>query len=319
MDRLASMAVFAKVAELGSFSAAAGALGLSKSAVSKHVTALEERLGVRLVNRTTRRLALTEVGLSYRETCARIVQEVEEAELEAGRHGSEPRGRLRVTAPMTFGILHLAPLLPEFLARHPRLEIDLALDDRVVDLLEEGIDVALRIGTLRDSSLIARRLATARSLCAASPAYLAQAGTPGHPADLAAHNALRYTYRRGPEAWELERDGERHVVRLRGNLAANNGDALRAAALAGLGVVVLPDFIIADDVAAGRLVPLLTDWRTPEFPIQAVWPPQRHPAPKLRAFVDFLADQLARRCPWQASGDRRIEERPLSVPSLHAS
>jgi DNA-binding transcriptional LysR family regulator len=299
MDRLASMAVFAKVAELGSFSAAADTLGLSKSAVSKHVTALEERLGVRLVNRTTRRLALTEVGLSYRETCARIVQEVEEAEQEAGRHGSEPRGRLKVTAPMTFGILHLAPLLPDFLAAHPRLEIDLALDDRIVDLLEEGVDVALRIGTLRDSSLIARRIATARSICAASPAYLQANGTPLHPADLGGHNCLRYTYRRGPEAWELERHGERHAVRLRGNLAANNGDALRAAAVGGLGIVVLPDFIVADDLASGRLVHLLADWRTPEFPIQAVWPPQRHPSPKLRAFVDFLAERLARRCPGQ--------------------
>jgi DNA-binding transcriptional LysR family regulator len=211
MDRLASMAVFAKVAELGSFSAAADTLCLSKSAVSKHVTALEERLGVRLVNRTTRRLALTEVGLSYRETCARIVQEVEEAEQEAG--------------------------------------------------------------------------------------------TPLHPADLDGHNCLRYTYRRGPEAWELERDGERHVVRLRGNLAANNGDALRAAAIGGLGIVVLPDFIVADDLASGRLVHLLADWRTPEFPIQAVWPPQRHPSPKLRAFVDFLADRLARRCPGPAQRD----------------
>jgi DNA-binding transcriptional LysR family regulator len=299
MDRLSSMAVFAKVAELGSFSAAADQLGLSKSAVSKHVTALEGRLGVPLVNRTTRRLALTEAGEAYRDSCARIVAEVEEAELEAGRHGSEPRGRLRVNAPMTFGVLHLGPLIPEFLARFPRIEIDLTLNDRVVDLIEEGVDVALRIGSLRDSSLIARRLAAAASVCAASPAYLRAAGTPAHPAELARHNCLRYTLRRTPETWEFLRgDGERHAVRLRGNLSANNGDALRAAALGGLGVVVLPDFIVGEDVAAGRLVRLLDGWTMPEIPIHAVWPPQRHPSPKLRAFVDFLAERLARRCPW---------------------
>jgi DNA-binding transcriptional LysR family regulator len=299
MDRLQSMAAFLKVAELGSFSAAAGQLGWSKSAVSKHVAGLEERLGVRLLNRTTRRLALTEVGEGYRDWCARIVQEVEEAEQEAGRHGAEPRGRLKVNAPMSFGILHLAPLLPEFLARHPLVEIDLTLNDRVIDLLEEGFDVAVRIGQPRDSSLIARRLAAATFVCAASPAYLARAGTPQHPADLHAHNCLRYTYRRSPDAWEFEREGERQAVRLHGTFCANNGDVLRTAALDGLGIVILPDFILGDDVAAGRLVRVLAEWRLPSNPIQAVWPPQRHPSPKLRAFVDFLAQRLAERCPWR--------------------
>lgn len=296
MDRLASMAVFVKVAELASFSGAARQLGLSKSAVSKHVTSLEERLGARLLNRTTRHLALTEAGLAYREACVRIVQETEEAEAEAGRDSGEPRGRLKVSAPMTFGVAELAPLIPDLLARHPLLEVDLTLNDRMVDLIEEGFDVAIRIGTLRDSSLVARKIATAASLCAASPAYLAARGTPRALADLASHNCLRYTYRQGPGGWEFERGGERRHVRPRGTLSANNGDALRAAALGGLGIVLLPDFIIGHDVAAGRLVPLLTDWRQPEFPIHAVFPPQRHGSAKLRTFVDFLVDRLGRRC-----------------------
>lgn len=296
MDRLEGMAVFVRVAELGGFSAAAQAMGLSKSAVSKQVSALEERLGVRLLNRTTRRLALTEAGETYRDWCARIVQEVEEAELEAGRHGSEPRGRLRVSAPMTFGFLALSPLVPEFLARHPGIELDLTLDDRIVDLLAEGFDVALRIGSLRDSSLVARRLATARVVCAASPAYLARAGTPAEPDDLRRHDCLRYTYRRSPDVWEFVRGGEVRAVRVRGSLSANNGDALRAAALRGLGVVCLPDFMVGEEVERGDLVRLLAGWDTAEAPIHAVWPPQRHPAAKLRAFIDFLAERLPRRC-----------------------
>jgi DNA-binding transcriptional LysR family regulator len=271
LDRLQGMAVFVRVAEQGSFSTAARQLGLSKSAVSKHVTALEERLGVRLINRTTRRLALTDVGAAYRDYCARIVQEVEEAELTAARHGVEPRGRLKVNAPMTFGFLHLGPLLPEFLARHPAVEVELTLNDRIVDLLEEGYDVAVRIGRLVDSSLVARRLATAGFLCAASAAYLARVG---------------------------------------GNLRANNGDALRAAAVEGPGVVHLPDFIVGRDIQSGRLQRLLGDWEAPEIPIHAVFPPQRHPSAKLRAFVDFLVERLGRKDGWGAAAARRRAAAP---------
>jgi DNA-binding transcriptional LysR family regulator len=241
LDRLQSMAVFVRVAELGSFSTAARQLGLSKSAVSKHVTALEERLGVRLINRTTRRLALTEVGSVYRDYCARIVLEAEEAELTAASHGVEPRGKLKVNAPMTFGFLHLGPLLPAFLARHPGIAVELVLNDRFVDLLEEGYDVAVRIGRLADSTLIARRLATARFVCAASDAYLAGAGVPAQPIDLARHNCLRYSYRRQPDEWSFSRGEHQATVRVGGNLQANNGDALRAAACEGLGIVCLPD------------------------------------------------------------------------------
>ena len=303
MDRLHGMAVFVRVAELGSFSAAARQLGLSKSAASKHVTALEERLGVRLLHRTTRRLALTEVGSVYRDYCARIVQEIEEAELTATRHAVEPRGRLKINAPMTFGFLHLGPVLPEFLARYPRIEIELTLNDRFVDLLEEGYDVAVRIGWLADSSLVARRFATARFVCAASPAYLATAGAPREPGDLARHNCLSYSYRRQPDDWHFSRGGERLTARVRGNLQANNGDVLRAAACAGLGIVYLPDFILGEDLVRGRLCRLFADWEAPDIPIHAVFPPQRHAFARLRVFVDFLVERLGRRDGWSQAAE----------------
>jgi DNA-binding transcriptional LysR family regulator len=298
LDRLQSMAVFVRVAEQGSFSLAARQLGLSKSAASKHVTALEERLGVRLLNRTTRRLALTEVGAVYRDHCARVVQDAEEADQAASRQSLTPRGRLKVNAPMTFGFLYLGPLLPEFLTLHPAIQIDLSLNDRMVDLLEEGFDLAIRIGRLADSSLIARRLATTGFICAAAPAYLVRAGRPKEPADLGRHNCLRYTYRPQAEGWSFARDGQEVTVRAGGNLEVNNGDALRAAARAGLGIVYLPDFIIAADIASGELVRLLSDWQTPRLPVHAVFPPQRHPSAKLRAFVEFLAESFAHKVDW---------------------
>ena len=301
LDRLQSMAVFARVAEQGSFSAAARQMGLSKSAVSKHVAALEEHLGVRLLNRTTRQLVLTEAGEVYRDHCARVVQEVEVADLAAAEHSLTPRGRLKVNAPVTFGFLHLGPLVPAFLAAHPAVRLELVLNDRVVDLLAEGFDLAVRIGRLADSSLIARRLATTGFVCAAAPAYLARAGTPREPGDLAQHNCLRYSYRPQPEGWSFSRDGEEITVRVGGNLDANNGDALRAAARAGLGIVYLPDFIAAADIAGGALVRLLAGWETPQLPIHAVFPPQRHPSAKLRAYVDFLAAHFGRGVDWAES------------------
>lgn len=296
MDRLAGMELFVKVAELGSYSATARMLGVSKSAVSKHVAALEERLGARLLNRTTRRLALTEVGEAYRESCLRIIAEIEDAESFAGRHGTEPRGRLKVSAPMTFGFMVIAPAIPELLRRHPLLEVELSLDDRVVDLLGEGLDLAVRVGKLRDSSLIARKLGVAQTVCAASAAYLQGTGPPRDPADLGAHNCLVYTYGRNPELWEFQRGAERRSVRVRGSFCANNGDALRAAAVGGLGVALVPDFILGDDIEAGRLTRLLADWSGAEIPIHAVFPPQRHPSAKLRVFIDFLVERLGRSC-----------------------
>ncbi|MFO1075004.1 MAG: LysR family transcriptional regulator [Geminicoccaceae bacterium] len=301
MDRLQGMAAFVRVVELGSFSAAARELGLSKSAVSKQVAALEQRLGVRLIHRSTRRLALTEAGTVYRDQCARIVEAAEVAEEMAMLQGAEPRGRLKVAAPMSFGFLRLGPILPEFLDRHPGIELELTLNDRYVDLIEEGYDLAVRIGQLADSSLMLRRLATARNVCAASPAYLGRAGLPATPHDLAAHNCLGYGHLRQAQEWSFVRGAERVPVRAMGNLQANNGDVLRVAACAGLGVVCMPDFILGEDLAAGRLVPLLADWQLPEAPIQAVFPAQRHSFARLRVFLDFLIERLGGRQPWDRS------------------
>ena len=302
MDRLASMEVFVKVAEQGSFSAAARALGLSKSAVSKHVTALEERLGVRLLNRTTRRLALTEVGFAYRHSAARLVAEIDEVETLAGRHSVEPRGRLKIAAPVSFAITRLAPLLPEFLARHPHLEVELSLNDRFVDLLEEGFDLAVRVGTLRDSSLIARRLALARMVCVASPPYLERRGVPQHPDDLRHHACLRYTYGRNPDVWEFRRGGERVTVKVGGPIAANNGEVLVAAAVGGLGIVCPPDFIGAGELERGRLVPILSEWTIEPVPVHAVFPPQRQLSAKLRVLIDYLVERLDQRPPEEDRG-----------------
>lgn len=304
MDHIQGMQVFLKVAQAGSLSAAAGQLDLSKSSVSKHISALERRLGVLLLNRSTRRLSLTELGIAYRDHCARILADIEETEQAIQAHTTRARGRLKVNAPMSFGILHIAPLLPGFMAAHPEVEIDLVLNDRRVDLIDEGFDLAIRIGRLDDSNLIAKKLASAGHVCCASDAYLARHRPPDVPEDLTRHNCLRYTYNRVPGEWQFSRDGEARSVRVTGNIQANNGDALREAALAGLGIVYQPVFIVAAELRAGRLRPLLEEWSTPMIDIHAVFPEQRQLQPKLRHFVDHLALALRRpelwpdlRCP----------------------
>lgn len=292
------MEVFVKVAQAGSLSAAASQLGLSKSAVSKHISGLEARLGVLLLNRTTRRLSLTELGIAYRDHAQRILGDIEETELAIHEHTVEPMGKLRVNAPMSFGILHLAPLLPGFMAVHPRIEVELALDDRRIDLIEEGFDVAVRIGRLDDSNLIARRLAAVPMVCAASQHYLARCRPIDDPNDLAGHNCLRYTLNRQPSEWCFRRADESRAVKVKGTLTANNGEALREAALAGLGIVCQPAFIISPDIVAGRLIPLLPEWQAPSVDIHAVFPEQRRLQPKLRRFVDHLIDAFRRSDLW---------------------
>jgi DNA-binding transcriptional LysR family regulator len=292
------MEVFVKVAQSGSLSAAAQSLGFSKSTVSKHLSALEEHLGVLLVNRTTRRLSLTELGIAYRDQAQRILAEIEETELAIQEHTVEPKGKLRVNAPMSFGIRHLAPLLPGFMSAHPRVEVDLALDDRRIDLIEEGFDLAVRIGRLEDSTLIAKRLASVHFVCAAGPGYLDRHRPIAHPDDLTRHNCLRYTLNRQPSDWRFARGNETATVKVSGTLAANNGDALCAAAASGLGVIYQPVFIIDAALRAERLKPLLEDWQTPTIDIHAVFPEQRRLQPKLRRFVDYLADALRRPDIW---------------------
>jgi len=305
VDRLANMEVFVRVAQLGSFSTAAGQLGMSKSTVSKHIAALEERLGVRLLNRTTRRLSLTQYGEIYRDHCLRILQEVADANENMDRFAAEPRGRLKVNAPMSFGMLHLAPLLPGFMREHPKVEIDLALNDRRVDLIDEGFDVAVRIGRLDDSSLIARKLASSTFACAAGPGYLKRRRPPEHPDDLRNHNCLRYTLGRSPGEWRFERDGESRVVSVSGRISGNNGDILRQAAILGEGVVYQPRFLLDDALSGGDLVELLTDWRTPTIDIHAVYPEARHVSPKLRVFIDYLVAAFRGRTDWRADPSPR--------------
>ena len=293
LQHLSAMAVFARVVEAGSFSAAARELALSKSAVSKQVARLEDRLGVRLLNRTTRRLSLTEAGAAFYEGCRQMLGEAEAAEAAVSHLAAAPRGTLRVNAPMSFGVLHVAPALPDFLERYPELAVEMALNDRVVDLVEEGFDVGVRIGALHDSSLIARRLAPARRLPCAAPSYVARAGAPEQPEDLREHACLLYSYQATGREWRFRGpEGERRVT-VSGRLETNNGDALRAAALSGAGVALLPSFIIGDDLRQGRLRRLLPGWEGSEpTAVHAVYPARTNLSPKVRVFVDFLAERF---------------------------
>jgi DNA-binding transcriptional LysR family regulator len=300
MDNLTGMAVFARVVDARSFTAAAAALGLSKSAVSKQVARLEDRLGARLLNRTTRRLSLTEVGAAFYERCARILAEVEDAELAVGRLQDAPRGTLRINAPMSFGQLHLAPAVADFLNGHPGLAIDLTLNDRIVDLVEEGYDVAIRISRLADSSLIARRLVPSRRVVCGSPAYFERHGVPRHPADLRRHNCLLYSYLPSAEEWQFVGPDGPAAVRVSGTLRANNGDALEAAMLTGLGVALQPTFIAGRDLQAGRLVAVMPDYVDESASVYAVYPHSRHLSAKVRAFIDFLAARFCPAPPWDA-------------------
>jgi DNA-binding transcriptional LysR family regulator len=290
---LDSMALFARVVEAGGFSAAARELGLSKGSVSKRVARLEDRLGVRLLNRTTRRLSLSEAGEAFYSGCRRMVSEAEAAERAVTHLASAPRGTLRVNAPMSFGQQHLAPALTAFLERYPELAVDLALDDREVNLVQDGFDVGVRIMALRDSSLIARRLAPSRALICAAPAYLAAHGAPARPEDLTRHACLLYSYQSDPGVWTLRgADGERRV-RVNGRLRANNGEALREAAIAGFGFVLMPSFIVGPEVRQGRLAPVLRDWTAGDpVGIHAIYPAGRNLSPKVRVFVDFLAERF---------------------------
>jgi DNA-binding transcriptional LysR family regulator len=305
LDRVTGMQVFARVAALGSLSSAARALGMSQTMATKHVAALEERLGVKLLHRTTRKITLTEPGRRYLESVERILAEVEEADATAAAERMEVTGTLRVNAPVSFGVREIAPLMAEFARLHPALTVDLGLNDRVVDLVEEGWDVAVRIGRIQDQTMIARKLARCRILIAGSPAYLAERGTPRTVADLAAHNCLAYTLSSalGPRRWLFGSDGTISVP-IQGNLQASNGDALVVAALAGQGLIYEPTFLVGDDLRAGRLVALALDHPPIELPgVFAVYPSNRRPPAKVRAFVDFLVRRFGSGPPWDRDLD----------------
>lgn len=294
MDRFSGMQIFVGIVEAGSITAAAERLSLAKSAVSRGLAELEAHLGVSLIQRTTRRLNLTDSGRAYYERCIGILADVAEADSAVSRSHGALKGRLKVALPLSFGLLHLAPLIQSFMTQHPDIRFELDFNDRQIDLMQEGFDLAVRIATLADSSLIARRLAPVRHVVAASPAYLARRGTPRAAAELAQHDCLAYSNVSDPGLWHFRGpDGQPGQVRVPVRLAASSGEFLLRAAVAGEGLVMLPTFYVHDAFRAQQLVPLLTDYRWPELAAYAVYPPTRHLSTRARAFVDFLAEHLA--------------------------
>jgi DNA-binding transcriptional LysR family regulator len=291
--RLDQVAVFIEVVRKRSFARAAEQLAVSVSAVSRSVAALEARLGVRLLQRTTRSVGLTEAGSAYFARCEALLAELESAEAEASALGDELQGRLRISAPSGLGMIHVVPALPGFLARHPRLSIDLDLSNRFADLVEERYDLAIRTGALRDSRLVARRLGPNLRQLAASREYLEQRGTPRQPRELEQHACLVLDITDHPDRWDLQRRGETASVGVSGPLRSNNALALHDACLRGLGIALLPAFLLGREFDAGRLVHVLPAWATEEQGIYAIYPGYRFIPAKVRAFVDYFAGQLA--------------------------
>ena len=290
MDRLTSMSVFVKVADLGSFAAAAKELRLSPTMVGKHMRHLEGRLGSLLINRSTRRQSLTELGRNYLDHCRRLLEEAEAGDALAEEALRTPRGRLRVAAPIAFGAHSLAPAIVKFMKRYPEVTVELMLNDRMVDLVEEGIDVAIRVGTLANSTMMSRSLSPYRTVVCASPDYLAERGTPVHPNDLVNHDCLSYPdWTEGPRWNFLGPEGEVHVD-IKSRLQINNGFGIRYAALAGAGVVMQRAELVAEDIVEGRLQTLLSNYKAQSRPRHLVWQRHRRMPPKLRAFIDFVAE-----------------------------
>lgn len=313
MDVIHGMRVLVKVVDLGSFARAAEALDTSTAAVSRQVAALEAHLGTRLLNRSTRRLSLTDAGADFCERSRAILVDVAEAEALAGLQSTQPVGLLRVTAPLSFGVRHLSRLLPAFRRRYPQLKLDLDLTDRVVDLVNEGVDVALRIAQQLSGNLIARRLAPVGMVVCASPAYLKRRGTPRSPAELNRHETLSFSYLWAGDDWSFtDAQGEVTQVRVQPSVHATNGDVLRELAVAGEGIVLQPTFIVGEELARGALVPLLTEWKTFELNLYAVYLSRRNLSLKVRAFVDYLVESTGERPYW----DRvpRQPARPATAP-----
>ena len=293
MDRFTSMQVFVKVADHGSFAAAARELRLSPAMVAKHIRTLEERLQVTLIRRTTRRQSLTDVGLSFLERCRLILSEVETAENLAAESQSAPRGLLRVNAPMTFGSTSLARALPDYLRANPEVTVELSITDRMVDLVDEGFDAVIRIGALADTSLRARMMTPYEMAMCAAPSYLAEHAAPQRPADLANHACLGFAHWTSHNQWTLEGpEGRRETVQVHGPLTVNIGHALRAAALAGLGIILQPQILLQEDIERGLLVPILPQWRHAARPMHILTAPDRRRTRKLGSFVDFIAERF---------------------------
>jgi DNA-binding transcriptional LysR family regulator len=289
------MALFVRVAETGSVSRAAEALGLSNAAASRHLAALEERLGARLVERNTRRLYLTEPGQEFLRRSKSILADLRDAESAVNASTANPMGTLRVTASLSFAMQHIAPLLPEYTRRYPNVTVHVETANRYLDLIDNNIDVAIRTREFEpDSNITIRRLAGTRRILAASPGYLARAGTPRALEDLARHALLVYTHANNPHELRFSRDGETSTVAIKGVLESNDGQVLRAAALEGLGILVQPTYILYDDIVAGRLVPVLDAWDLPRLSVNLAYASRRHMSAKVRTFIDFLAEHFHR-------------------------
>ncbi|QHQ36876.1 LysR family transcriptional regulator [Algicella marina] len=293
MDRLSEMEAFVSVVDQGGFTDAARKMGMSKSAVSKHVSALEARLGARLLNRTTRRVSPTEIGLAYYDRASQVLSSASEADEMVNAMQDAPRGALRVSVPVSFGISQISARVGSFLCEYPDISLNLVLDDRFVELVSEGFDMAIRVGHLEDSTLRARKLAESRIVMAASPDYLRKRGKPEKLEELSDHQLLHYSNLATGNFWRLQtKSGEERHVRVGGRLTANNGESLLKAAESGLGVALLPAFIIGDSLQKGRLLEVLPDNQNPPLGIYAVYPPGRFVQPKLRAFIDFLVQSF---------------------------
>jgi DNA-binding transcriptional LysR family regulator len=296
LEPLNDVACFVEVVHRGSFTAAAEKLGLSRSAISKQVAHLENRLRARLLNRTTRRLSLTEVGQVFFASARLGLQQIAEAEAAVSSLQSAPRGTLQLNVPMSFGILHVAPAIADFLARFPEVQVDVRLDDRKLDLVEAGFDLAIRIGELPDSSLVARALCPCPLVVCAAPSYLQRRGKPSVPDDLRRHEAVIYSYSDVPSQWAFTgRSGQTIAVPVAGRVRMNNSLALREVLLQGAGIMVTPRFVVETDLRAGRLTALLDDYRLREMTVYAVYPERRHLSPKVRAFIDFMSGRLGAR------------------------
>jgi len=293
MDRLDAMQLFVRVAELGSFAGAAQQLGVARSVVTRQIAGLEAHLGVKLMARSTRRLTLTSAGTAYLEKCRVILNLVEAAEIGVAEERQTPRGNIRISLPLSFGLKRLAPLLLDFSQRYPEVALDMDYSDRRVNLIEEGIDLSIRVTRRLDAGDVARRIGTSRMRVLASPDYLSRHGQPAHPAELAHHVCLGYTNAGAATSWQFVVDGQLENFSIRSRINANNGDVLTEAAAQGLGIACQPDFIAGSFIAAGRVVEILVDYPGPELGIYAMLPSNRHIPYRVRVLMDFLAARLA--------------------------
>jgi DNA-binding transcriptional LysR family regulator len=298
VDKFESLKAFSEVVRHGGFAAAARELGVSRSVINKQVIALEKALGAQLLNRTTRKVSPTESGIAFYERSIGILADLAEAEQAVSELQSEPRGSLKINAPMSFGTLHLAPALADFMTRYREVQVQLTLNDRFIDVVEEGFDITIRIADLPDSSLIARKIVAARRVLCASPPYLQQHGIPRHPQDLKQHACLHYGYLASGTLWKFTGTDGEHAVHVDGVLCSNNAEVLKVAACKDLGIALLPTFIAGADLQEGTLTTLMPDYRPPEIAVYALYPPNRHLTAKVRLFIDFLVERFGGRPYW---------------------